>query len=103
MTSRRLDEVGLEARDPTLVVPGSDTQHGVRAREIFVLHLPGNAQRAQDLALGGLPTGASLLHGVDGASRNTGGLGQLALRESEGLSCSADPIHLSPIFNKTTV
>ena len=66
---------------------------GTRAREVVVARLPGTTQGVQDVPLGGLSTGPSLLDGVDGSRGHAGTLGEIVLSPAKSLPCSANSIH----------
>src|SRR5213593_2643335 len=61
--------------------------------EILGAHLPRNAERAQDLALGRLAAGTSLLDRVDRARGYTSLVGEVVLGPAQRLSGGSDPIH----------
>src|SRR5437773_9948588 len=61
--------------------------------EILGAHLPRNAERAQDLALGRLAAGTSLLDRVDRARGYTSLVGEVVLCLAQRLSGEWDPMH----------
>lgn len=65
--------------------------------EIFVSHVPGNAKCVQDESLCGLSARHAFFNGVDGSGRDARSAGELTLRPTMSLSCSADPVHCEPL------
>src|SRR5258705_2795900 len=63
------------------------------AGEILGAHLPRNAERAQDLALGRLAAGTSLLDRADRPRGYTTLVGEVVLGPAQRLSGGSDPIH----------
>ena len=75
-----------------------DGSHAAHYRDkVFVSHVPRNAERVQDEALGGLAARHSFFYGVDGASRDARSSCELTLCPTKRLSCSADPVHFEPL------